>query len=79
MASRGPRDASKTNCPEFGDQLNGRTSHVPCATRMSYFIYLDLKHILFNNIAYVRSFKPFTEYLAQCSKSEKVGAAAGII
>ena len=25
MASRGPRDASSTNCPEFGDQLNGRT------------------------------------------------------
>ena len=24
MASRGPRDASSTNCPEFGDQLNGR-------------------------------------------------------
>ena len=25
MGSRGPRDASSTNCPEFGDQLNGRT------------------------------------------------------
>ena len=23
MASRGPRHASSTNCPEFGDQLNG--------------------------------------------------------
>ena len=23
MASRGHRDASSTNCPEFGDQLNG--------------------------------------------------------
>ena len=29
MAPRGPRDASSTNCPEFGDQLNGRTCYVP--------------------------------------------------
>ena len=34
MGSRGPRDASSTNCPEFGDQLNGRThGHVPCAMK----------------------------------------------
>ena len=41
MASRGPRDASSTNCTEFGDQLNGRTIiednlNVPCA------MYLDI-------------------------------------
>ena len=34
MGSRGPRDASSTNCPEFGDQLNGRTHDpVPCAMK----------------------------------------------
>ena len=34
MGSRGPRDASSTNCPEFGDQLNGRThGYVPCAMK----------------------------------------------
>ena len=30
MASRGPQDALSTNCPVFGDQLNGRTCHVRC-------------------------------------------------
>ena len=26
MASSGPEDTSSTNCPEFGDQLNGKTT-----------------------------------------------------
>ena len=30
MGSRGPRDASSINCPEFGDQLNGSDTR-PCA------------------------------------------------
>ena len=29
LASRGTQDALSTNCPVFGDQLNGRTCHVP--------------------------------------------------
>ena len=34
MGSRGPRDASSINCPEFGNQLNGRTHDpVPCAMK----------------------------------------------
>ena len=32
MVNRGPRDAKSTNCPGFGDQLNGKTCYVPCAT-----------------------------------------------
>ena len=67
MVNRGPQDATSTNCPGFGDQLNGKTCHVPCATCATGVLYLiSLNPMPLKDIAHVMSFEHFV-FLHLCS------------
>ena len=64
MASRGHRDASSTNCPEFGDQLNGRThGNVSCTMCMiTFHTFPSLQSFWHHSVS---DYMPVTEWFGK--------------